>query len=69
MWGIHTCFTSHSYDRIHIEIGRAFCLGDYERRRKGATDETQGVNKTLTGLSGIMTAVAIPIFTPKPSNA
>ena len=27
------------------------------------------INKTLTGLSGIMTAVAIVILTPMPSNA
>ena len=27
------------------------------------------VNKTLTGLPGFMTAVAILIFTPMPSNA
>jgi len=52
-----------------MEVGRAIFLGDYERRRKGATDEAQDVSKTLTGLSRIMTAVAILIFTPMSSNA
>jgi hypothetical protein len=66
---IHTCLNFRSYDRTHMEVGRAIFLGDYERRRKGATDEAQDVSKTLTGLSRIMTAVAILIFTPMPSNA
>ena len=37
----HTFFTCRSYEQIHMEVGRAICLGDHIRHPKGVTDETQ----------------------------